>query len=138
MAAPAYLDSQGRPEHPGDLVRHACLGYAYLPSPERWRFRDEAGSEAAVTPTGPLRANNADALTPALLAGLGLAVQPDFLVWEDLEAGRLERVMPAWSPPPIALNLVMPPGTLRPARVTALIAFLERELSTRPWSGGEP
>lgn len=134
VATPAYLDRHGRPAHPGELAQHACLGYAYLPSPDRWRFVDEAGNEAAVTPTGPLRANNADALAPALLAGIGLAVQPDFMVWEDLAAGRLERAMPAWSPPPIALNLVMPPGTLRPARVTALIAFLERELSARPWS----
>ena len=135
VAAPAYLDAHGRPDHPGDLARHACLGYAYLPSPDRWRFLREDGIEVAVSPTGPLRANNADALTPALLAGIGLAVQPEFMIWEDLAARRLERVMTDWSPPPIALNLVMPPGTLRPVRVTALIAFLERELSARPWSG---
>ncbi|MBX9929967.1 MAG: LysR family transcriptional regulator [Methylobacterium sp.] len=134
VAAPAYLDRHGRPEHPRDLARHACLGYAYLPSPDRWRFFDADGGEAIVVPEGPLRANNADALAPALRAGLGLAVQPDFLVWDDLAAGRLERVMTAWSPPPIALNMVMPPGTLRPARVTALIAFLERELLATPWS----
>lgn len=135
VAAPAYLDAHGRPEHPGDLAHHACLGYAYLPSPDRWRFLHQDGAEVAVSPTGPLRANNADALTPALRAGIGLAVQPEFMVWEDLAAGRLERVMTDWSPPPIALNLVMPPGTLRPARVTALIAFLEREFSASPWSG---
>jgi DNA-binding transcriptional LysR family regulator len=83
-----------------------------------------------------MRANNADALTPALLNGLGLAVQPDFLIWEELAAGRLERVMPDWSPPPIALNLIMPPGGLRPARVNALIEFLERAFASVPW--GDP
>ena len=61
-------------------------------------------------------------------------MQPDFLVWEEIAAGRLERLLPDWSPPPIALNLVMPPGPLRPARVTALIAFLERHLAAAPWS----
>lgn len=135
VATPAYLDAHGRPEHPGDLARHACLGYAYLPTPDRWHFHHADGAEAVVTPNGPLRANNADALTPALRAGLGLAVQPDFTVWEDLAAGRLERVMPDWSLPPIALNLVMPPGTLRPARVTALVAFLEHALPAMPWAG---
>ena len=87
-----------------------------------------------MTPAGRLRANNADALTPALRAGLGLAVQPDFLVWDDLRTGRLERVMPDWSPPPVGLNLLMPPGAARPARVTALVTFLERRLAAAPWA----
>jgi DNA-binding transcriptional LysR family regulator len=87
-----------------------------------------------VVPAGQLRANNAEALTPALRAGLGLALQPDFMIWEDLEAGRLERVLPAWSPPPIALHLVMPPGDPRPARVTALIAYLGQTLAQSPWA----
>jgi DNA-binding transcriptional LysR family regulator len=76
-----------------------------------------------------LRANNADALMPALLAGLGLAVQPDFVVSQALEDGRLEVVMPGWGAPPIALHLVMPPGGPRPARVEALADFLAQRLS---------
>jgi len=134
VAAPAYLDRHGRPEHPDDLARHACLGYAYLPTPDRWRFTDAAGTEAVVVPSGPMRANNAEALAPALRAGLGLALQPDFMVWDDLEAGRLERVLPNWSPPPIALHLVMPPGEPRPARVTALITFLTQTLAAARWA----
>jgi DNA-binding transcriptional LysR family regulator len=37
-------------------------------------------------------------------------------------------VMPDWSPPPIALHLVMPPGGPRPARVEVLAAFLSERL----------
>jgi DNA-binding transcriptional LysR family regulator len=128
------LERHGRPEHPDDLGRHACLGYAYLPTPDRWRFIDGAGSEATVVPGGPLRANNAEALAPALRTGLGLALQPDFMIWDDLEAGRLERLLPGWSPPPIALHLVTPPGEPRPARITALIAFLGQRLAQAPWA----
>src|SRR5215210_5494970 len=72
VASPNYLDRVGRPDHPRDLARHACLGYAYLPSPDRWIFVHPSGEEAVVTPKGPLRVNNADALTPALRVGLGL------------------------------------------------------------------
>ncbi|GJE69353.1 hypothetical protein CHKEEEPN_0878 [Methylorubrum podarium] len=64
-------------------------------------------------------------------------MQPDFTIWEDLKSGRLERVMPDWQPPPIALNLVMPPGLPRPARVSTLIAFLEQAFSTAPWAQEE-
>ncbi|PZP66746.1 LysR family transcriptional regulator [Methylorubrum populi] len=137
VATPAYLERYGAPQHPEDLKSRACLGYAYLPTPDRWPFTNAAGETVAIIPEGPLRANNADALAPALRAGLGLAVQPDFTIWEDLKSGRLERVMPDWQPPPIALNLVMPPGLPRPARVSALIAFLERAFSTAPWAQEE-
>jgi DNA-binding transcriptional LysR family regulator len=138
VATPAYLDRHGRPAHPSELTRHTCLGYAYLPTPDRWRFVDEAGAEAVIQPRGQLRANNAEALAPALRAGLGLALQPDFMIWDDLEAGRLERVLPGWSPPPIALHLVTPPGDPRPARVTALIAYLARALAQAPWAEPRP
>src|SRR5829696_8530191 len=60
VGAPAYFERRGRPAHPRDLAGHACLGYAYLPSPDRWRFLHASGEEAAVAPHGPLRANNGD------------------------------------------------------------------------------
>jgi DNA-binding transcriptional LysR family regulator len=102
-----------------------------LPAPELWRFVNKAGEEMAVRPTGPLRANNADALMPALLAGQGLAVQPDFVVREALADERLETVMRDWTPPEIALHLVMPPGGPRPARDEALTGFLVRRFGQR-------
>jgi DNA-binding transcriptional LysR family regulator len=128
VAAPAYLERHGRPTHPHHLGHHACLGYALLPTPDTWHFVNTAGETASVRPAGPLCANNADALTPALLAGLGLAVQPEFAIAAALADGRLEAVMTGWSPPPIALHLVMPPGGPRPARVEALAGFLARRL----------
>jgi DNA-binding transcriptional LysR family regulator len=134
VGAPAYFQRHGRPAHPRDLAVHACLGYAYLPSPDRWRFFQASGEEASVSPRGPLRANNGDAFKPILLAGLGLAVQPEFLVWDDLAAGRLEAVMTDWSLPPVALNIVTPPGGHRPARVTAVVEYLARRLSGAAWA----
>ena len=134
VGAPAYFDRRGRPTHPADLANHECLGYVYLPSPEAWHFVHVGGEEAAVIPRGPLRANNADALAPALLAGLGLAIQPEFTVWEYLQAGRLEEVLTEWSLPRVALHLVTPPGGLRPARVSILIDFLVRRLAAAPWA----
>lgn len=135
VGAPSYFARHGRPAHPRDLERHACLGYAYLPTPDVWRFVDKAGKEVAITPSGPLRANNADALAPAVLAGLGIAIQPEFTVWEDLAAGRLEHVMTDWWLPDVALHIVTPPGGLRPSRVTVLMDFLARRFTSMPWAG---
>jgi DNA-binding transcriptional LysR family regulator len=129
VAAPAYLARRGRPTHPLHLAEHVCLGYAYLPNPDTWRFFNAAGEEAVVRPAGPLRANNADALMPALIAGMGLAVQPDFIVREALADRRLEAVMTDWSLQPAALHLITPPGGPRPARIEVLGDFLAKRLS---------
>jgi DNA-binding transcriptional LysR family regulator len=133
VAAPSYLKSHGTPKHPRDLQTHMCLGYAYLPVPDIWRFQnkkgDKKGEEIAVRPSGPLRANNADALMPTLLAGYGLAVQPEFLVRDELAKKALVAVMTDWSLPEIALHLVLPAGGPRPARVEALTDFLRRRFA---------
>ncbi|WP_454917457.1 LysR family transcriptional regulator [Xanthobacter sediminis] len=134
VGSPAYFARHGRPAHPRDLEGHACLGYAYLPVPDRWRFVDAGGEAVTVAPSGPLRANNADALTPMLLAGQGLAVQPEFMVWQDLASGLLEPALPGWSMPDLALNIVLPPGGLRPARVAAVVDFLAARLAAAPWA----
>lgn len=129
VGAPAYFERRGRPTHPAQLAEHACLGYAYLATPDTWRFSNAAGEVVSVRPTGPLRANNADAMMPALRAGLGIAVQPDFVVAEAVAEGALEAVMGDWSMQDSFLHLVTPPGGPRPARIEALIGFLARRLT---------
>ena len=135
VASPDYLAQRGRPTHPDDLKRHACLGYAYMPTPDVWRFVNDEGQEATVRPAGPLRANNSDALIASLCAGLGLTPLPDFICWSHVAEGRLEPVMTDWRLPPIALHLVAPSSGPRPARVTALMDFLAKRFSAPLWPG---
>jgi DNA-binding transcriptional LysR family regulator len=55
-----------------------------------------------------------------------------------LRDGRLVEALPGWQTSSIALHVVTPPGTLRPARVTALIDFLSARFAHAPWAhGGE-
>jgi DNA-binding transcriptional LysR family regulator len=131
VAAPAYLKAHGCPSHPTDLARHVCFGYAYLATPDVWRFANAAGDEALVRPKGRLRANNGDALMPALLAGLGIGDLPEFIVKDALSDGRLERVLTDWLTPQGSLYLVTPPGGPRPARVEVLGDFLSHRLGRR-------
>lgn len=135
VASPDYLAQRGRPTHPHDLERHACLGYAYMPTPDVWRFINTAGEEVVVRPRGPLRANNSDALIASLCAGLGVSPLPDFIYWKDVASGHLETVMTDWRLPPIALHLVAPSSGPRPARVTALMDYLARKFSAPLWPG---
>lgn len=122
VASPGYLQTHGRPTHPAQLGERPCFAYTNVTGP--WRFQGPEGAEAAVRPTGPLSANSGDALLPALRAGLGIGILPDFIVGPDLASGALEAILTDWTMSPIALHLLTPPSNLRPARVETLIAFL--------------
>ena len=125
-ASPAYLARAGEPTHPMQLGEHRLLGYTNLPGP--WRFHGPGGEEASVRPAGPFTANSGEALVPALLAGLGIARLPGFIVGPHLASGALTEILKPWAGPPIGLHLLTPPSPLRPARVEALIAFLAANL----------
>jgi len=126
LAARTYLAAAGRPSRPEELGHHALLGYTNASG--TWRFHGPGDEEVAVRAAGPISANSGEALLPALLAGLGIARLPDFILGDLVGDDRLEEVLPDWRPRPIALNLLTPPGPLRPARVEALIAFLAAAL----------
>ncbi|XUM22736.1 LysR family transcriptional regulator [Bradyrhizobium oligotrophicum S58] len=129
VAAPSYLIRHGRPTHPMHLAEHKCFGYAYLSTAGVWHYTNAAGEQASVRPAGQLRVNNGEALLPAVLAGLGIADLPDFIVGDAIASGEVEVVLKGWSQPEGAMHLVMPPGGPRPARVEVLTEFLVKELA---------
>lgn len=136
VASPAYFERYGRPRHPRELAGHRALMYAHTRSGTGWRFRGPMGQEFTQVVLSPVRMNNAEGLTPALHAGLGLALQPEFLVREDIQSGRLESTMEDWQVDPIALHIVTPPGRRRPTRVQALIDFLAKQIGQESWALG--
>ena len=134
VGAPAYFARHGYPEHPRDLANHRAILYTNVGSPALWHFRHPREGEYTVKVSGPLLVNNADVALPALLQGVGIALQPEFMVWRELRDGGLEEALPDWSMTSVALHIVTPPGSLRPARVTALIEFLAARFLTVPWA----
>ena len=129
VAAPSYLKGHGRPTHPMHLAEHKCFGYAYLSTAGLWHYTNAAGEQASVRPAGQLRVNNGEALLPAVIAGLGIADLPDFIVGDAIAAGDVEVILEGWSQPEGAMHLVMPPGGPRPARVEVLTEFLVKQLA---------
>ena len=115
VAAPSYLKAHGRPTHPMHLAEHKCFGYAYLSTPGIWHYTNAAGEQASVRPAGQLRVNNGEALLPAVLAGLGIADLPEFIVGDAIAAGKVEVILKGWKQPEGAVHLVTPPGGPRPA-----------------------
>ena len=129
VASPSYLKRHGRPTHPMHLAQHRCFGYAYLSTPDVWHYRNEAGEQASVRPAGQLRVNNGEALLPAVIAGLGIADLPDFIVGDAIESGEVEVILKGWKQPEGAVHLLTPPGGPRPARVEMLADFLAKHFA---------
>jgi DNA-binding transcriptional LysR family regulator len=130
VASPAYLKRYGRPTHPMHLAQHRCLGYAYLSTAGVWHYTNAAGEQASVRPAGPLRVNNGEALMPALLAGLGIADLPEFIVGEAIASGEVEVILKDWKQIEGSVHLVTPPGGPRPARVEVLAEFLAKHFTS--------
>ena len=124
VAATSYLKQYGRPTHPMHLAQHKCFAYAYQSTPNVWHYTNAAGEQASVRPAGQLRVNNGEAVMPALIAGLGIADLPEFIVGDAIAAGEVEVILKGWKQTEGAVHLVMPPGGPRPARVEVLAEFL--------------
>ncbi len=138
VGSPEYLDRHGRPEHPRELSGHRAFFYTNSHLGDAWRFEHRRLGAFAISVPAPLRVNNAEALMPVLLAGQGLALQPEFICWAELQSGRLEQVLPEWVSPPIALHIVTPPHRARPMRVQLLIDYLAHCFANAPWAQKTP
>jgi DNA-binding transcriptional LysR family regulator len=129
VASPSYVERHGEPHHPRDLIGRPCLGYAYRARNDVWRFSNVKGAEEAITPVGPLRVTNVDALIPTILAGLAIAELPDFIAGEYLRNGRMVRLLQDWPFPTGAVYFVTPTARTRPPKVEVLSEFIARKLS---------
>jgi DNA-binding transcriptional LysR family regulator len=92
-ASPAYLKRHGTPLTPADLTTHNVLTYAYASSPRTRRFTDSSGQAHDVRVTGSLHSNSAEALVAAAIAGLGIVCEPDFLLVDAVDQGKLVPVL---------------------------------------------
>lgn len=123
-AAPAYLARHGRPERPEQLSEHACLGLSYWRRHDRWHLLGPGGETCTAVVKGPFSANQGNALRIAALHGAGIALLPEALLADDLAAGRLLPVLPAWSYMPVPMSLIYAQDRRPTAKLRSVIEFL--------------
>jgi DNA-binding transcriptional LysR family regulator len=145
VASRAYLRRHGNPAHPSELAAHACLPYL-RPGPALWKF-ELAGSprraradpeRISVAVQGPLRANNSEIVRGAALAGLGIALLPDFSAAPELRSGRLVAVLSPWRPVGFfgdAIYAIRPWSPRTPKAVQVLVEHLRAALGARAAAG---
>jgi DNA-binding transcriptional LysR family regulator len=127
-AAPAYLARRGRPEHPLDLLAHACLrGRFSGRAMEAWDFERD-GEIVRVNPTGPLLAQlggGSDLLVDAAIAGVGVLWHFEDWLRPYFASGALTPILADWWQSFSGPFLYYPGRRLVPAPLRAFVDFVK-------------
>ena len=123
VASPDYLARHGRPGHPSELARHACLSYSSQGRPAMWDFLI-GGAVTQFPIRSRIHANNGDVLTEAAARGLGIIYQPDFIVDDSVASGRVVTLLEDYPTPELGIYAMLPSNRQIPYRVRVLLDFL--------------
>lgn len=134
VASPDYLKMAGTPTRPEELSEHRCLAYPRPKGRLTWTFestsQDSAETQRITVPLqGAFAANNSEVLRDVAIAGMGIAVIPDFSSQSALESRQLVQVLPGWRPVSTfadRIYAIRPYSPHVPQAVTVFVSFLRR------------
>jgi DNA-binding transcriptional LysR family regulator len=129
-ATPAYLEKHGTPQRPEDLAQHNCLSYAYF-GRSIWEFI-RAGEPHVVAVSGNLSANESMVLLEAVLADIGISLQPRYSASTHLRSGALVQLLPDYEPQQLGIHALYGTRRQMPPALRALLDFLIERLADRP------
>ncbi len=138
VASPGYLARHGVPKTLEDLQAHKLLTYTHANNPNELRFtRDKQTCTMAVK--GALESNDGQILRAAALDGMGILIQPSYIVYDDIVAGRLVPLLDQWDLPRLTVNLAYPSRRHLSAKVRTFIDFMAAHFIKmdyeRKWTG---
>lgn len=127
VASPGYLDKRGRPQRPEDLAGHDTISIAELEA-QSWELTGRDGRRYQFDHQPRLMCGDFPLVRAAVEQGLGIALLPESVCCAALTAGRLEVILPEWSPPEGIVHCVYPSrrGVLPAVRV--LIDWLAEKM----------
>jgi LysR family transcriptional regulator for bpeEF and oprC len=135
VATPGYLAQHGTPAHPSELEKgHRLINYFSSRTGRQFpHLFVQGGEHLEILGTYQLAVNESNALTTAVLAGLGITQVARFGLQHHLDNGTLVRVLPDWSHPPIPLHVVYPPNRHLSAKVRAFVDWATELLARTPY-----
>jgi DNA-binding transcriptional LysR family regulator len=131
-ASPQYLANHPEIRSLSDLTEHGVIAYTNFASGNEWQFEGPHGSETVRTRSS-VRCNNGDTCRSIALAGGGIALQPSFMVAEDLRKGDLVEILPAYQSVELGIYVVYPTRKHLATKVRVLINFLAERFAHPQW-----
>jgi DNA-binding transcriptional LysR family regulator len=108
-AAPSYLDRHGVPQSIKELKKHDTIETPCKNGiPRTWAFYKNAQESDEFEVAPRLLVNDPGMIYRLVVNGAGIACIPGYLSAPDIEAGRLVRLFPEWTLPPVEINIVYP------------------------------
>jgi DNA-binding transcriptional LysR family regulator len=120
-AAPSFLARHGTIDSLEALAKAPCVLHAC--GRAVWDFETPEGRKS-ITVDGPLRTNDVVITREAILAGVGVAWLPDYVIAQELSDGRLVRLLPDAKLPPIRVYGITPKQARKNATVGAVLDFV--------------
>lgn len=122
VAAPAYLERHGAPQHPRELVHHRCIGWRPAPdvAPYRWEFA-EGGVPFDVAVEPQITTNDLRLMIRTALAGGGITFAPEDTFRPFVETGALVPLLGEFLPPFPGFFLYFPQRRNMAPKLRALI-----------------
>lgn len=131
-AAPSYLARRGTPLAPQELAQHNCLTFMRGRQRHRlWRFERD-GVRCEVQVGGDRSADDASLAHAWALQGHGILLKTGLELHAELDSGALVPLLPGWSTEVYPLHALLPSARFVPARVRALVSFLENKFAAMP------
>jgi DNA-binding transcriptional LysR family regulator len=138
VATPGYLAEHGTPRNVDDLSRHALLQYSLSNRPDELHFTKD-GMQRVLKIQPLMQANDGQVLRAAALKGLGILVQPKYIVYDDLVAGRFLPVLDDHELPALTINLAYPSRKYLAAKCRSFVDFIVEHFEAagheRKWMG---
>ena len=133
-----YFARNGVPLRPEDLRRHNCLHYTHFSTQGEWHFTGVNGP-LSVPVSGNLRINDDEALSQAVLGGLGVALLPTFIIGDQIQSGQLQAVLSDYLPLARRVYAVYLQSVHLPPKVKAFVDFLRARFGPQPyWDASQP
>ena len=132
-ASPAYLERNGAPKRPADLLNHSCITFTGAAELSRWPFYTPEGINRLQV-SGDVSTDSADAMLDLALAGHGIIRMIDVSVAEPVAGGLLTPLfLDEHVDEPFPIWALTPPGRNRVPRVRAFLDYLVARLGDAPW-----
>lgn len=130
VASPGQLNRQGRPSGPQDLPQLDTVSMSAVDGRMTWRLHGPDGRTHDWTHAPRFVADDLPTLHFAVRGGVGVGTLPEGLCAPDLAAGRLERVLPGWHPPPGLVHAVYASRRGLTPAVRRFLDFLGEHIGT--------